>query len=338
MEKTPFLTIGIASYNYASYLLKAFEQIKKQRFTDYEVLYCDDGSTDDSVSIIRQIIRENPQVCVRLVEGENEGILANKNRILDNARGSYLMICDADDYMADDCLAAMCSTAQEQMADCVIGGFREVDAGGKVLKTHCPAAQASKWLYTWHHAQIYRTSLVRQYDIRFRQLPDDVCYLQNIHLHCQNVVFVQSVVYNWVRHTGSSSADVMAHPDWHQTKIWHNLSCFIAALPTEKLSEQDRGELNYYLYKWFYFNLTDLPVVSFAQLRGNIKSMQGDMRAALPGYQSLAVLRSALKTPDTTFAKTAVFACWGLEKIGLSFLLSYLRTWQSRMRTFRGKT
>ena len=37
-QKSPFLTIGIASYNYARYLPRAFEAIKRQKFQDFEIL------------------------------------------------------------------------------------------------------------------------------------------------------------------------------------------------------------------------------------------------------------------------------------------------------------
>ena len=92
-EKKPFITIGIASYNYAEYLPKAFEAIRRQKFTDYEILYCDDGSTDDSLAVIRGLIADHPEMQIRLVAGENGGIMTNKNRILENARGEYLMRC-----------------------------------------------------------------------------------------------------------------------------------------------------------------------------------------------------------------------------------------------------
>ena len=48
---TPFLTIGIASYNYAKWLMIAFEAIQRQTFKDFEILYCDDGSTDEDLCI-----------------------------------------------------------------------------------------------------------------------------------------------------------------------------------------------------------------------------------------------------------------------------------------------
>lgn len=102
-EKEPLIIVVIASYNYARFLPRAFEAIKRQVFKDYEVLYCDDGSTDDSVAVIQSFIRDNPEMDIRLVQGENGGVVANKKRIQQNARGTYVMLCDAADWMADDC-------------------------------------------------------------------------------------------------------------------------------------------------------------------------------------------------------------------------------------------
>ena len=92
-NRAPFITIGIASFNYAKYLPEAFEAIRNQKFQDFEILYCDDGSTDESVEIIKGFMQDNPHMQIRLVEAENGGIVANKNRILDHARGKFLMVC-----------------------------------------------------------------------------------------------------------------------------------------------------------------------------------------------------------------------------------------------------
>ena len=64
----PFLTIGIASYNYASYLPYAFQQIRKQKFSDFEILYCDDGSKDSSTDVICNFIDSHPELCIRLIK------------------------------------------------------------------------------------------------------------------------------------------------------------------------------------------------------------------------------------------------------------------------------
>lgn len=331
----PFLTIGIASYNYAPYLPRAFEQIKKQSFRDFEILYCDDGSTDHSQDCIRRFIRENPDMQIRLIEGKNAGILANRNRILEHARGTYLMICDADDYMLDNCLTELCSAACAVNADCVIGGFEETDSAGHILKRHIPSSKSSKWLYTWHHAQIYKTALVRQNGIYFEALPDDVFFLQQIHLHSRAVAFVDKPLYAWIRHTASTSTDIQRNPDWNPAALWQSLSGYITHLQQKVPDAADRQALCYYLYKWFYFNICDLPLSDWQALIHKVHLMQKQMAAACPCYRQFSCLWHALHTNDTFFARTAVFLCWILEKPGMLVLLPVLRTTQQRLRNLR---
>ena len=166
-EKKPFITIGIASYNYAEYLPKAFEAIRRQRFTDYEILYCDDGSTDDSLPVICGLIADHPEMQIRLVAGENGGIMTNKNRILENARGEYLMICDADDWMDDNCLQVLGETARRTGADRVVSSAKEVDDDGRVVNTfpiskvyqaHIPTYAAGYWLFGFASKKYHPTN------------------------------------------------------------------------------------------------------------------------------------------------------------------------------------
>lgn len=328
----PFLTIGIASYNYAKYLPKAFEQIKKQKFKDFEVLYCDDGSTDNSTEIIRNFIRENPDMNIRLIEGENKGLLTNKNRIIENAQGEYLLICDADDYMSDDCLELLCTKAIESDADCVIGGFSEIDGNGNAYKTHVPEACSNKWIFIWHHAQIYKMELIRSHGIRFEQLPDDVCYIQKIHQYAKKTVFVSADVYCWNRHSDSTSRAIDNDSPWHPRKIWRKIVDAMLEIENELHEENDVWGLRYFLCKWFYFNIMDLPVNQKAQLRENMKQMQNDMKRICPKYRKLTFIKRVLSEKDTTFAKSAIFVCWLFEGIGIMGLLPMIRNRQYRLR------
>lgn len=338
-SRVPFLTIGIASYNYAEYLPLAFEQIKKQSFTDYEVLYCDDGSTDGSTEVILGFIRDNPAVPIRLISGTNAGILANRNRILENAQGKYLMICDADDYMLENCLSELCSAALISDADCIIGGFTETDVSGRILKRHIPSPDSNKWLYTWYHAQIYKTALIRRFHIHFDELPDDVFFLQRVHLYSEKTVFVSKPLYTWVRHFDSVSSDFASNADWNPAAIWKKLSHFIESLMLQKGA--DRESLVYYLYKWFYLNISDLSGADMRNLRQSIHFIRIEMQSVLPDYRKAHCLIPALRTKDTCFSRMAVFLCWLLDRFGLLFFAVMIRIYQKkwrRWRQFHGKT
>lgn len=328
----PFLTIGIASYNYARYLPHAFRQILKQHFFDFEILYCDDGSKDESIAIIRRFIANYPDICIRLIEGKNEGIIANRNRILDAARGKYLMICDADDYMLDDCLEALCHAAIQTQADCVIGGFVEANEDGRILKKHIPEPDSCKWLYTWHHAQIYKVDIIRKHQLRFSAQPDDALFLQKVHLYSLQTTFVSRPLYVWMRHFDSVSSDTKRHADWHPCKIWNTLSDSVGALRTSVAEEYDKQSLSYYLYKWFYLNICDLSNTESKCSTSAICNMQFQMKKVVPEYRKLISLFRALRTRDTIFARIAVLGCWILEAAGLLPILVWARWMQNTFR------
>lgn len=335
MFPRPFLTIGIASYNYARFLPAALEHIRRQNFADFEVLYCDDGSADGSPERIRALAARNPTLNIRLIAAENKGLLANKNRILENARGEYLLLCDADDYMLDGCLAALCGAARRTGADCVIGGFCEVDGAGHRLKVHVPPPHASKWLYPWHHAQMYRLDLVRRNALRFDRLPDDACFLQQVHLHSQRTVFVPQVLYAWVRHGDSTSRDIAGNRDWMPEKIWCSLARFVASLRSQNaavLTREDETALNYFLYKWYYFNAADLCLLPRCARGAARRAMQREMHAVFPQSARPTALLTALTVGDTAFARCAVAGCWMLERLGLLPVIDTLRGVQQTMR------
>lgn len=205
MPKAPFITIGIASYNYARYLLKGFEAIKMQAFSDFEVLYIDDCSNDNSVEIIRDIILHNPKMNIRLIENQtNMGIIYTKNSIIKEAKGEYLMLCDADDWMAKNCLIELALAAKKSHADRVISEVADVDEREKVLQIQDIPDKPSKWLWNLHHGCLYRRKLLIDHDIEIKSVPDDVYLTTKFNEHARNIIWIREVLYYWRVHTDSA--------------------------------------------------------------------------------------------------------------------------------------
>lgn len=235
-HKKPYITIGIASYNYARFLPRAFAAIRRQTFQDYEILYCDDGSTDDSVAVIRSFIENNPDLEIRLIEGQNGGVMANKNRILDNARGEYVMLCDADDWMDDDCLALLAEKAKQTGADRVIAGFRNViDKGNGTLVTGQVEAvppHPSKWNQFQHHGCLYRRSVYLTQNIRFRpdHYPDDFDFVERFNASCGQAAFVHRVVYNFYHNGQSASSTTNPESRWFPLNLFQEITSLAAEL------------------------------------------------------------------------------------------------------------
>lgn len=113
-------SVIIPLYNKAPYVKKALESVFAQTYTDFELIVVDDGSTDDSASIVQQFIDERLKVkgeetsrtvtstynlspityklSVRLITQSNAGVSAARNNGAAASKGEYVAFLDADDW------------------------------------------------------------------------------------------------------------------------------------------------------------------------------------------------------------------------------------------------
>lgn len=285
-EKLPFLTIGIASYNYSIYLRPAFEAIKMQSFNDFEVLYCDDGSTDDSVEVIKTIIKENPDMKIRLVEGKNSGVMGNKNRIIENATGKYLMFCDADDQMLPNCLQVLCGVAKRTNADQIVGAFEQSEENGKILQVQEIPRKAVKWTWGAHHATLYKTKIIKENNLKFdiNCFPDDVYFNMIFHDKSQKTEFINEVVYDWNMHADSTSATKDVEDKWHGYYLLKSSLSYIVPI-WEKYTGNEKQQIEYMGIKVYCLSVLYRNTKSFKNFINGYKKMKSLMEAKYPDYK-----------------------------------------------------
>ncbi len=92
---TPLISVCMPVYNAGKYLAHAVESILGQTLGDFEFLILDDGSTDDSLEILRRYADRDPRI--RLTSRPNKGLVASLNELIDQARGEFLARMDGDD-------------------------------------------------------------------------------------------------------------------------------------------------------------------------------------------------------------------------------------------------
>jgi glycosyltransferase involved in cell wall biosynthesis len=132
MSVAPKVSVIIPVYNREKYVGEAIDSILAQSFPDFEVLLVDDGSTDNSVELMRSYT--DPRV--RLVRNErNLGIPKTRNRGVQLARGDYIAILDSDDTASPDRLAKQVAFL-DRHHDCVLVGSWAalMDEKGQALK------------------------------------------------------------------------------------------------------------------------------------------------------------------------------------------------------------
>lgn len=106
-------------YNAAATLQRSLDSIKAQTFRDFEVVFVDDCSTDETPEMVASFASESGIECWVFRQERNGGVAMARNRGLDEAIGEFVVWVDADDAIAPDALEKAISLADKDGLDIV---------------------------------------------------------------------------------------------------------------------------------------------------------------------------------------------------------------------------
>lgn len=107
-SETPLISVIIPVFNAEKYVAQAIESVVAQGYANLEILIVDDGSVDNSRSIVESI-----DAPIEYFYQENSGPSAARNRGLFNAKGDFIAFLDADDLYPDNKFNTQLSTFEE---------------------------------------------------------------------------------------------------------------------------------------------------------------------------------------------------------------------------------
>jgi glycosyltransferase involved in cell wall biosynthesis len=97
MIHTPTVDIALATYNGEPYLEELLHSIAEQTYTNWQLIAGDDGSTDNTIEILRAFSAAYPQKVTLLPCGNRLGVKANFSRIMSACQSNYVLLADQDD-------------------------------------------------------------------------------------------------------------------------------------------------------------------------------------------------------------------------------------------------
>lgn len=123
------VTIGIPVYNAEKYITDTLMSALNQTYSSIEFLILDDCGTDSSIQIIRDIqSRHERGNDIRIVsQHKNMGVAQARNRIIDEANGTYLYFMDSDDVIPNNCISLLYANAINNNADIVFGSYEKIE-------------------------------------------------------------------------------------------------------------------------------------------------------------------------------------------------------------------
>ena len=103
-------SIIIPTFNRAHMIHLAIESVLSQTYNDWELIIVDDGSTDDSSSIIDSLTLDND---IKVIKQQNLGLIKSCNAAINHTNGKYILRLDADDYLHKDAIKELVSKIEE---------------------------------------------------------------------------------------------------------------------------------------------------------------------------------------------------------------------------------
>ncbi len=123
----PLISVIVTCYNYGRYVAQALESALAQSYPHVQIVVVNDGSTDDSLSVISRYADR-----VEIIDQPNGGNIAAYNRGFEASNGDIIVLLDADDVLAPDALASVAAAWSPRVAK-VQYDLGIIDADGQDL-------------------------------------------------------------------------------------------------------------------------------------------------------------------------------------------------------------
>ncbi len=128
-EAFPAVSVIVPVYNTEKYITRCLNSILTQTFTDIEIIVINDGSTDKSADIIKQLADEDSRI--KIIEQINQKQGAARNRGLEAARGKFITFVDADDWIDIDYIEKLYNCINKHNTDIAAASVVRIKPSGK---------------------------------------------------------------------------------------------------------------------------------------------------------------------------------------------------------------
>lgn len=257
--KGPAISVVLPIYNAADYVVENMRSLAAQTLDDIEIICVDDGSIDDTPTLLDELALQDERFVV--IHKENGGAGSARNAGLTVAKGEYLSILDIDDSFEPDMLQKAYAAAKRDDLDIVVfrsdeyyvesGEYKPIPwtihadllpdqpvfAGTDVPK------DIFKLFVGWSWDKLIRASFVREHGLRFQEIrtTNDMFFVFSAVVRAERIGVIEDVLVHHRKDVGSLSVT--------REKSW---GCFYEALTA--LGEQLRAWDLYERFEQDYLN------------------------------------------------------------------------------------
>ena len=228
------ISIVIPVYNSSKFLRQCIDSLINQTYADMEIICVNDGSTDNSLSILNEYAEKDSRIKVFTKRNEGKGAASARNMGLDHATGKYIMFLDSDDFFEKNMIWELHDRLERTLADMVICRANRYNERLHRVTTpyvsidfrYAPKTEFFSYrdcsehifqisdIIAWN--KMYRLDFLKQYDLRFEAIPiSDDQYVPCLALVlAKKLTIVDKAFINYRFNTGTSQVDTHhLHPE-----------------------------------------------------------------------------------------------------------------------------
>jgi glycosyltransferase involved in cell wall biosynthesis len=214
------ISVVVAVYNMREYLPRFVQSLQRQTFHNFEALFIDDASTDESAAVVKGFASADPRFRL-LRQTQNQGAGAARNLGIREAKGETICFADPDDLLPENSLEVRYAAYKKHKA-VVRACHDEVAADGRLLHHETrpeglpelcrPSDDAARVgvnpFLCAHWTWLLPTALLRRHNIfhgENMRTADDIVMLTRLFFHISRLVWLPDTVYHWIKRAGSLS-------------------------------------------------------------------------------------------------------------------------------------
>ena len=132
------VSVCIPVYGVEKFIERCAKSILEQDYPELDIIFVDDRSKDNSISILNDLLDEYPLRAkqVRVISHlSNRGLAAARNTAVSNAIGDFILHVDGDDYISSNFVSSLIQEQTKGDFDIVFGAFTILQKGKRVLRT-----------------------------------------------------------------------------------------------------------------------------------------------------------------------------------------------------------
>ena len=208
------VSVIVPVYNTEKYLEKCLDSIINQTFINYEIIIMNDGSPDNSETIIQEYLTKYPQK-IKYYKKENGGLSDARNMGILKSSGKYLMFVDSDDYISEDMIEKLYNCIETQGSDMAICNMIKIDSKNQSTKiiNYNPGTvnilEDKKILFNLPCAcnKMYNKKLFDNLKFDKNKYYEDLRLINKLYLNCNKVAFIDDFCYYYVERNNSIMHD-----------------------------------------------------------------------------------------------------------------------------------